>query len=322
MKLARITLIACILVLLVGCNETEPILFTAAESPHHITKDIETEVGQSITIEAGAELIVDDGINIVAFGDVFIKGTEEAPIMIRAKNQNPGWGYLKLKNEAKQFIIEHATIQDGTLTSFNSNNNFSNVRFINRQDLDWEWAAARFWFGKVLIENCSVKGVNKAEGFLLHDVNDAIVRNCYFETIPDGVEYINCDRGEISNNTFVNGGDDAIDLNGCNGTSIFNNKITGYADAGMEIGSENFGRSSNIKVDSNVIKDCKIGIILKESSTAIFEVDSLINNKIGMDVSTPADSTILSQAKLSQCHIESKELNIKQDKRSKVLMEQ
>lgn len=321
MILTRLLIITALFSTLSCCTGEGPIIFTAEDSPHHITNDIETEVGQSLTIEAGAELIIGDGVNIVAFGDVFIRGTEIKPILIRAENQNPGWGYLKLKNESKQFVIEHTTIQDGTVTSYNSNNHFSNVKFINRQDLNWQWAAARFWFGTVLIENCSVKGVNKAEGFLLHDVNDAIVRDCYFETTPDGVEYINCDRGEITDNVFVNGGDDAIDLNGCNDTKISGNKITGYADAGMEIGSENFGRSSDIEVFSNVIRDCAIGVILKQSSTAHFEKDSLVNNKIGLEVSTPSDSNILTVAKIKECILESTELNIQKDERSKVLLE-
>lgn len=323
MNLSKCTCLLLLAAIISSCADksSQALVFSKSDSPHHITSHIETAKGQTITIEPGTELIISDGINIVAYGDVIIKGTKEEPILIRAKNQDPGWGYLKLKNESKQFIIENTTIQDGTVTSYNSNNYFSNVHFINRQNLDWEWAAARFWFGKVLIENCTVKGVNKAEGFLLHDVNDAIVRDCYFETVPDGVEYISCARGEISNNIFRNGIDDAIDLNGCDGTIISNNNIQGYADAGMELGSENFGRSTDLKVVSNVVRECGIGIILKQSSTATFSSDSLIGNKIGLDISTPADSTILSTATLNNCVIESKEENIKQDQRSKVLLE-
>ncbi len=321
MTITRTLILIITILSFIGCKDRNhsPIVFNQADSPHHIDKHIETAVGQSITIDAGAELIIGDGINIVCFGDVFINGTAVEPVLIKAKNQDPGWGYLKLKNEAKQFKIQHTTIQDGIVTSYNSNNHFSNVHFINRQNLNWEWAAARFWFGKVLIENCKVTGVNKAEGFLLHDVNDAVVKNCQFQTVPDGVEYINCDRGEIINNIFKDGIDDAIDLNGCKGTLIKDNQISGYADAGMELGSENFGRSTDLIVESNVIKDCGIGVILKQSSEATFNTNVLSGNKVGFDISTSKDSIITTQAIINECIITGSEENIKSDDRSEVM---
>lgn len=318
-----IFILICISILSYSCSDDSdaPIFFSKADSPHYITEHIETKKGQTITIEPGAELIISDSINIVCFGDVICKGTEEDPIIIRAENPSPGWGTMRLKNEAKIFRLYHTTVENGTLMSYNTDNHFDHVTFVNTQDLNWEWAAARFWYGKVLLENCSVTGVNKAEGFLLHNVQEPIVRNNQFYTVPDGVEYIDCKNGEITNNVFRDSGDDAIDLNSCENIIIQGNDISGLHDAGMELGSENFGRSINIMTKNNVIRNSKYGILLKESSTATFENDSLISNEIGFYITTPADSTIITSAVIKRCYMESKIEDIKKDEKSLVKIE-
>ena len=293
-------------------------VLTKADSPHQITEDVEIEIGCKLIIEAGAEVIISNGVSIISFGDVLIEGTAADPIIIRAENPSPGWGTLKLKGEAKRFIIKHATISDGTITSYNTNNHFSQVDFTNTQDLNWEWAIARFWYGKVLIENCTAIGVNKAEGFLLHDVNDAIVRHCSFATVPDGVEFINCDQGLITKNIFQNSNDDAIDLNGCNNITISGNQISGITDAAMEIGSENFGSSLEITVKNNNISGCGKGIFLKEASTAQMTGDTLSGNKFAFHVTTPTDSARVSQAIITKAVLTRNEEDIYQDDRSEI----
>ncbi len=307
----------CILIMQCSPMKTDMVL-TKADSPHQITEDVEIEIGYKLIIEAGAEVIISNGVSIISFGDVLIEGTSTDPIIIRAENPSPGWGTLKLKGEAKKFVIKHATISDGTITSYNTNNHFSEVHFTNTQDLNWEWAIARFWYGQVLIENCTAKGVNKAEGFLLHDVNDAIVRHCRFETVPDGVEFINCDRGLITENVFQNSNDDAIDLNGCNAITISNNQISGIADAAMEIGSENFGSSLDITVESNKISGCDKGIFLKEASSAQMTGDTLNGNKFAFHVTTPADSIRVSQATIARATLTGNDEDFYQDDRSQI----
>lgn len=311
-------------IILNSCKEiteslsTEDLVFTEANSPYHITEHIETAVGQAIIIQPGARLIISDSINIIAFGDVTIKGTEEKPITIEGQSSVPGWGYFKMKNETKNFIMEYTTVKDGVFTSYNTNNYLNEVTFINNQNLNWQWAVARFWFGQVHIENCRITGVNKVEGFLLHDVNDPIIKDNHFDKIPDAVEFINCDRGEITNNVMMNSIDDGIDLNGCNNTVIKDNKISNYKNSGIEIGSENFGRSSNILVEENVIISCDIGFYLKESSTATFKSNQLTDINVALDISTPKDSTIITTASMDGNNYERAEQKIKKDERSVV----
>lgn len=301
-----------------SCN-FGPIEFDKAGSPHYINKDIKTKKGQDLIFEAGAQVIIGDSVYIRARGNIYINGTKDEPVHIKGKTKYPGWGQLQAKGETKIFRIDHAIIEDGTLTSYNTDNHFSNIQFNNEQRLSWEWAIARFWYGKVLIENCTAKGDNTTEGFLLHDVNDAMVRNCDFTTIPDAIEFISCDRGEIRENVMRQGNDDGIDLNACMGTKIIKNRITAYKDAGLELGSQNFGRSTKLIVDSNYISQCKFGVIFKEATTGVFKNDTIIENEIGFDISTPKDSTDITSLQLNQCILENVE-NFKRDERSEVIV--
>ena len=306
-----------------GEGEVDPftILFTKVGSPWLIDEELEIPEDYTLRIEAGAEVIVGDDVYIQAFGDVYIEGTEDEPVRIKGQSQVPGWGQLKVKGSASNFVIRHAIIEDGTLTSFDTKNVFNNVQFINKQNLDWEWAIARFWYGSVLIENCHTEGINKVEGFLLHDVHNAVIQNNYFERIPDAVELLKCKNGQILNNTIRNCSDDAIDLNACTNILIANNDIKNISNAGMEIGSENLGRSTEVIVENNRVENCGIGIYLKESSEGIFQNDSIISCQAGFDLSTPADSVFVSDALIKQCYFMDNNQNIVKDERSIVVIE-
>ncbi len=294
----------------------DAVIFDKANSPHSINADLYISKNQNLIIEAGAELIIADSVNIVVNGNLFINGTEAEPVIIKGVTEQPGWGQIQMLKSAKELTITYTTIQDGTILSYRTENYLSNVHFINKQDLNWRWALARFELGDLLIEHCLANGVNKAEGFLVHIIDDPIVRNCIFTNIPDAVEFINCRNGIITNNTFKGGGDDAIDLNGCIDTRIEYNNIDGYNSAGMEIGSEQLGRSINVKTLKNKIRNCKMGVYLKEASSVEMTRDSLIGNNIAIHISTPSDSLDLSQAILNKCHFSENQEKINIDDRS------
>ena len=307
--LSTLVLIQC------GLNEP-PLIIDKANSPHFLDADLYIPHNQHLIIEAGVELIISDSINIVVDGNLSINGTAEEPTIIKGVTEQPGWGQIQMLKSADNLTITHTTIRDGTIKSYRTKNYLSNVHFINKQDVNWRWALARFELGDLLLENCTALGVNKAEGFLVHIIDNPIVRNCTFTDVPDAVEYINCQDGIISNNTFNGGGDDAIDLNGCIETRIEYNYIDGYNSAGIEIGSEQLGRSINIKTLENKISNCNLGVYLKEASSVEMTRDSFFENNIALDISTPADSLDMSSAIVNQCHFSENQENIKIDNRS------
>lgn len=286
----RLTFYSAILLLFLASCGGKAIIFDDTK-PIHLTEDLIIGERDTLIMLPGAKVMIDTGVNILAFGDVFIRGTAEKPVEIKASDPKFGWGEFRAKGECDQFIIEHAFIEEGQLFSYRTKNHFKNVVFKNHQQLEWNDALARFWEGSVLIEDCWSLGINRGEGFLLHDVEKPIVRNCEFTKIPDAIEYINCNDGQIIGNRFLFMKDDAIDQNSCKRTLIADNKILYVKDCGMELGSEKYGSSDSLIVRNNLFVGCLKGINVKESSFVIAEQNTFFKNEIGIEINTHADSS-------------------------------
>ena len=300
LKMTNLNLIFGLLILaLLSSCRGEAIVFDGA-NPIHLTEDLIINERDSLIINAGAKVVLDTGVNIIAYGVVRIKGTEEKPVTIKGSDSDLGWGKLWAKGECKELTIEHAIIENGQIMSYDTKNYFNHVQFKTHKQLKWDDAIARFWYGSVLIENGRIDGVNKGEGFLLHNVEKPIVRKNAFTKIPDAVEYINCNDGQILDNVFLYMKDDAIDQNSCKRTLIKGNQIFYVKDCGMELGSENFGSSESLQVVNNLIIGCPKGIVLKESSTAHFEQLTFYDNQIAVEILTPTDSARSSKATINR----------------------
>jgi len=294
-----ILILSIALVCFLGCTESKKkIDFTAKEV--HLTEELTIEKGDSLVINAGTTVLLDSAVNIIAFGNVILRGTEEEPIILKGSDPVNGWGVIRCKGSCKEFLAHNVLVENGRFMSYGTNNHFRNVHFTNNRKLKWSDAMARFWYGIVDIQNCKVTGNNQGEGFLLHNVQKPLIKNCKFFKTPDAIEYIDCKHGKILNNEFINSGDDAIDQNSCFKTLIANNIIINARDCGMELGSEKFGSSDSLQVFNNFIADCKKGIIVKESSMAMISQNTFLKNKTSVEVKTNKDSTRVSTVTLDQ----------------------
>ena len=318
MKFNLLITISLFLLLFASCgNDEVEYRYNKVDSPHFISEDLSLEENQDFIVEAGAEIIIADSVVINIKGDVFMEGTIDEPIKINPETPGIGWDKISLKGESENLIMDYVEVTDGIITSYGTHNTVTNCTFINTQDLNWESAIIRFWFGKVEVTDNTFIGNNMAEGVLLHDVNLAMVGRNNFTNVPDAVEFINCDDGEIFENVMNDGADDAIDLNGCIDIIVKENIINYSHDAGIEIGSENFGRTLGTSFIDNVITGCSKGIWLKEASYVHATTCTFTDNGIGVDVISPATGEI-SSAIIENCNMFNNGEDIRQDNRSEV----
>lgn len=255
-------------------------------SPYYITTDTTIELNDTLIIGAGAKVIVSDGVNIQVKGRLTIQGKPDSKAEIRPLNPRIGWGEIKLEYSSDTLKIINAIIEDGRIVSLGSVNHFEDVNFINYQNLADDKAIARFITGELFINHCSIVGNNSGEGFLVHRIDDPVVMNCRFDSTPDAIEYLNCNRGLIRNCQFFDIRDDAIDLNHCIGTIIDSNLIVNVSNRGMEIGSENNGSSFDIYCYRNVMVNCTEGINFKEGSEGVIKNNTFFNNQYAITVVT------------------------------------
>ncbi len=308
------------ILILSSCASDEPneLRYDKLNSPHFITESIDLEEGKDFIVEAGAHLIISDGVEINLRGRVIMEGTQLDSIIIDPVTPGVGWQRISLKGEASILSMSHVRLTDGIITSYSTDNDIHDCVFFNRQDLDWESAMLRFWFGKLDVSQCKFYGINKAEGILVHDTDNVQISNNQFDKVPDAIELIGSEGSLIYGNEINLPGDDGIDLNGCLDVTIDGNIIINAGDAGMEIGSENFGRTINAQLQNNVLDGCKKGIWLKESSTAHSFLDHFASNEIGIDIITPNDSTFVSRIVLEQATFDTNGEDIRSDMRSEV----
>jgi len=259
------------------------ILINKKNSPYYLTSDLEINKNDTLIISKGATVILSPGVNIHALGDIFINGTQEEPVLLIPEIEGKGWGRINVRGPNVKLKIEHAIIIDGTIYSVGALVEMNYVDFINRQNLPWNGAIARIIRGSANIQNCSITGIKKGEGFLNHNMDSVYIYNCFFEAIPDAVEFININNSLIRKNTFFNIADDAIDLNHAENILIDSNFIFGVDDRGFEIGSEHFGSSKDIILKNNLVAHCKEGICFKEGSNGIAANNTLYSNDIGVN---------------------------------------
>jgi len=306
------------LILSCGSEENNSMRFDKLNSPHFITESIELEKGVDFIVEAGAHLIISDGVELSLKGRVIMIGTKSDSIIIDPLTPGVGWNRLVLKSDFSKLVMSHVRMTDGIIMSLGTENDIQNCVFHNSQDLDWESAMVRCLGGSLHISSCKFYGINLAEGLLVHNIIDANIRSNYFYKTSDAIELIGSAYGRIHDNVIEFPGDDGIDLNNCKYVDINDNVIENAGDSGMEIGSENFGSTMETYLEDNIILDCEKGIWLKESSNAYVLENRFENNGIAVEIITNPDSIEVSSITLEQCDFINNLKDVKQDDRSKV----
>lgn len=287
----------------------------------HIQDTFEIREGKELVIMPGAEINFAPGAIFIAHGNLTIEGTEEKPIKLIAEDPIEDHRIISAKSGCKIFKLKHTEVIDGLITSYSTDNHFRYVTFRNNQQLKWNDAVARFWFGKILIEDCIVEGINQGEGFLLHNVQAPIVQNCTFSKVPDAIEYIHCNNGKIIGNHFSDMNDDAVDQNHCFNTLIKDNTFYNVTDKALELGSERFGSSDSLFVINNLFVGCRVAVNVKESSFARIENATFYNNEISLDIHTHEDSTRISKAEMFRSVVINSQLPASVNPRSVAILE-
>lgn len=273
----------------------------ASNSPYNIANDLTINASDSLIIGPGAEIYLEDGVDIRVYGAISIKGTKEFPVIMKGVDPVLGWGQIFVETPVDSLIVEHAIIENGRFLVMDCHTRFSDVHFENRQNLEWNHAIVRLFYGSLIVNECEIIGTNKGEGFLCHNIPNPILVNNYFERIPDAVELLNCTDGRVGKSIFRDMYDDAIDLNNCANTVLDSNIIYGILDRGMEIGSEGNGSSSGILVYRNLIVNSGKGINFKEGSSGLIENNTLHGNGIGVSALVSGTPATASNVEVINC---------------------
>ncbi|MGB3713966.1 MAG: right-handed parallel beta-helix repeat-containing protein, partial [Candidatus Promineifilaceae bacterium] len=151
--------------------------------------------GTTLIIEPGTVLRFGAGRSLISYSPIIARGTDIAPILFTAQNDWLKWGVVGVV-EADPSVFEHVRFTDGRQASVNGIDFFgalslieSDVRIIGSQFTDL--------FGK--------DGVYIRQGHVF--MQDNLISNVY----KDGLD-LDSGTGQVSNNKFIDCGDEGIDL--------------------------------------------------------------------------------------------------------------
>jgi len=274
----------------------------AAASPWYGFEDVVIMPGARLTVEAGATLLLTDGICFDVQGGIALNGTSDAHINVLSDpspsarrsfvGQAGHWGSIMADTPSDSVIIRYSDLRQGSYG----------------RDRDLHPSTISTYSSKLLIEHATISGgkapliardgsahiahsefhtYSSANGFIsLYDMEGPIIEHCQFNgnraSNTDAIDLKRVTNGIVRHNhirDFLGSNCDGIDLGIYSlNTVLEHNIIHDCTDKGISIGSQ-----SNAIIYRNLIHDCDLGVALKDSlSVAQIDQNTLYGNRIGV----------------------------------------
>jgi len=205
----------------------------------------------------GVKLDLIDGAKIISYSPLKLKGTSQNPIEIHSSN-GTGQGVFVL-NTNERSILQHVI--------------FSNLSAPKQEN--WNLTGAvNFYEAPVSFDYVTFKN-NRSEDALNVSRTNLELRNTSFSKTQSDAFDGDFVTGNISNVTFEDLGNDAIDLSGSK-MKINQVRITNAGDKGLSAGEK-----SSLEVSNLTIIDSEIAVASKDLSVILLDSVSIKNCKVG-----------------------------------------
>lgn len=224
----------------------------------NVTQDIIIPNGYKVTCSEDTKINLLKCAKILSYSPIIFSGSEKEPIIITSSDFT-GQGLFVLHTKEKSFL-EHV--------------HFNNLS--NPSQNGWELTGAvTFYEADVSINNCIFSNNRRGDDYLNIVRSKFDIDNTLFSNIhADAFDSDFC-TGSISNSSFVNCGNDAIDVSGSTIT-IDNVFMDTIGDKGLSAGENSQMTIHDIKIINSEIAVCS-----KDRSQIAIEGMILQNNKIG-----------------------------------------
>jgi hypothetical protein len=164
--------------------------------------------GTSLTIEAGAKLQFRAGRSLISYSPIIAEGTPDAPILFSAKNKLLKWGAVGLVGTGPS-LFAHVIFENGRQSFINELDFLGALSFINSD---------------ALIRDSKFTNLYGKDGVYVREGRVVVQNNLFKDTYKDCLDF-NSGEGEITNNQFINCGDEGIDLSQNINVQVFDNLV-------------------------------------------------------------------------------------------------
>ena len=225
-----------------------------------IDKNIIIHKNQTLTVGPGTIIDMINGAGITSYGNVVLKGSEQEPIVIQSTD---GTGVGISVVSAKERSSINYTIISGLTSPKDDFRSVTSPVFFYESDVD--------------INNCIFKQ-NISEDALNIFRSNFSIRNSRFIDIPSDAFDSDFSIGEIVKTSFINLGNDAIDLSGST-VNISDIRINGASDKAISLGEESISNGSKI-----VIENSNLGISSKDLSFFAFKEVEISKSQVAVSL--------------------------------------
>ncbi len=214
--------------------------------------------GYTIHIEPGFSLDLVNKASLISYAPIFSNGTKEKPINFTSKDNTGGGIFISSTDTIS--VLRHT--------------NFINLSVPN---LDiWQLSGAvNFNEARVSISNCTFESNRSEDALNIIRTSFELDSSRFVNTYSDSFDgdFV---TGSITNSTFINSGNDGIDVSGSE-LELKNIRIENPSDKGLSAGEDSVMNGSNI-----TISDGEIAIVSKDLSRINLSNITIENTRLGM----------------------------------------
>ena len=230
-----------------------------------LLEDLIIPANVSLTIEADSKIKIKEGKSIVIYGDLFIKGTNNKPVIFSSLGSKPWGGLFAGGTSNKKSTVE---INSAIFKDFGS---FPKTK-INKMNLN---GGLTFYKTKLIADNIRIENALSEDGMNIiysqAKISNLSLKNSYSDGID--LDYTDAD---IKNIQIENNRGDGLDISGslvkCSFCIFLNNK-----DKGVSI-----GEMSNFYANNSIFMNNDMGLANKDQSVVNLSNSLLKNNRIGL----------------------------------------
>ncbi|MGL1885166.1 MAG: lamin tail domain-containing protein [Reichenbachiella sp.] len=270
---------------------TDDLTLSVDCSPYVTIGDIVVPEDVTLTIEAGVELRMTEGADIIINGTLEVLGTEASPVLItRAPSNDIPWGAIVLLNTTTTSHLQYATIEKASVGPIPTRDKAAISLFKSSIDMDHVTivdVASNPIFAQYATVKLSNSHLHSAvTGDLINvKYGSAQISNTIFEgnQMPDtdGIDYDQVTDGIISNCTFFDfqgSNSDAIDI-GENAKNIMIDHVICYniTDKAVSVGQQ-----SSAHISNSLFINTHMGVAVKDSSTVWVAQSTFYNTALSV----------------------------------------